>query len=249
MYSSLITVHILFLCWIHTDPFHTPVSISILILLISPFHIVIDLISIRVLLRFSTTKTSFLWSQRNGFSLAVKKWREILLSYSRSHYTRVQFPLDQSISHRSFSGVNFYRNRMYHEQIERTHRYLGHTKSSDAESVIFLQKTFEISFLDILIAQAELYNSMIFRKFPNATMRLKTEQKQRILHKKSIFASFLFDFLLNSQASDWKNHIFEIITKNWADVCVLQNASSNFIFVEISRHILVGDYSWTFWGK
>ena len=118
----VLSVHILFLCWIHTDPFHTPVSISILILLISPFHIVIDLISIRVLLRFSTTKTSFLWSQRNGFSLAVKKWREILLSYSRSHYTRVQFPLDQSISHRSFSGVNFYRNRMYHEQIEMTDR-------------------------------------------------------------------------------------------------------------------------------
>ena len=52
--------------------------------------------------------------------LVVKKWGEILLSYSRSHYTRLQFPLDQSISHRSFSGINFSRNQMYREQIERT---------------------------------------------------------------------------------------------------------------------------------
>ena len=56
--------------------------------------------------------------------------------------------------------------------------YLGYTKSSGADSVIFYRSLLKFFFLYILIAQVKLYNSMIFQKSSNDTIRLKTEQKQ-----------------------------------------------------------------------
>jgi hypothetical protein len=52
--------------------------------------------------------------------------------------------------------------------------YLGHTKSSDADPVIFYRRLQGIFSLSILIAQGVLCNSMIFLKSANDTIILKT---------------------------------------------------------------------------